>query len=111
MKASGKWKQTYFQDKAKAEETYRILLKRMKAAESGFDVVPTWMSVEQTRQAEYAYLALEKAGLLECKTEDSAQEFGKAIAWLCSLSHCPTLWRLFLGVQRGKWGFKNLAGP
>ena len=70
-------------------------MKRLKAAESGFNVAPTWLSQSQVKQAEYAFQAMENAGFFEdikesssisaCPRFDSdksSEEFGKAIAWL-----------------------------
>jgi len=105
-KASGRWKQSYFNVRSDADDTYEILMKRKKAAESNFDVVPTWMTQDQARQAEYAYQALENAGFLRCDTEDASEEFAKAVTWLVKnykpIDKKPTVrvfWEYFMEKQ------------
>ena len=54
LKENGKWTSVWRKDQSKADELYRLLVKRMKSNGLGIDLKPTTLSQKQLRSVSSA---------------------------------------------------------
>ena len=79
LKENGKWNSVWRKDKSKADELYRLLVKRMKSNGLGIDLKPTTLSQKQLEISQLCFNRLETNEFLKMDDDSTATKMLSAV--------------------------------
>ena len=79
LKENGKWTSVWRKDKSKADELYRLLVKRMKSNGLGIDLKPTTLSQKQLEISQFCFNRLEANEFLRMDDDSTATKMLSAV--------------------------------
>ena len=80
LKENGKWTSVWRKDQSKADELYRLLVKRMKSNGLGIDLKPTTLSQKQLEISQLCFNRLEANEFLKMDDDSTATKLLSAVA-------------------------------
>ena len=79
LKENGKWTSVWRKDQSKADELYRLLVKRMKSNGLGIDLKPTTLSQKQLEISQLCFNRLEANEFLKMDDDSTATKMLSAV--------------------------------
>ena len=79
LKENGKWTSVWRKDQSKADELYRLLVKRMKSNGLGIDLKPTTLSQKQLEISQLCFNRLEANEFLRMDDDSTATKMLSAV--------------------------------
>ena len=79
LKENGKWTSVWRKDRSKADELYRLLVKRMKSNGLGIDLKPTTLSQKQLEISQLCFNRLEANEFLKMDDDSTATKMLSAV--------------------------------
>ena len=79
LKENGKWNSVWRKDQSKADELYRLLVKRMKSNGLGIDLKPTTLSQKQLEISQLCFNRLEANDFLRMDDDSTATKLLSAV--------------------------------
>ena len=79
LKEKGKWTSVWRKDQSKADELYRLLVKRMKSNGLGIDLKPTTLSQKQLEISQLCFNRLEANEFLKMDDDSTATKMLSAV--------------------------------